>query len=52
MVKVKLTISISPELIRWIDEQVEKGYFADRSHAVQYAVIKIKELMEKGEIKF
>jgi Arc/MetJ-type ribon-helix-helix transcriptional regulator len=52
MVKVKLTISISPELIRWIDEQVEKGYFADRSHAVQYAIIKIKELMEKGEIKF
>jgi Arc/MetJ-type ribon-helix-helix transcriptional regulator len=52
MVKVKLTISISPELIRWIDEQVEKGYFADRSHAVQYAIMKIKELMEKGEIKF
>jgi Arc/MetJ-type ribon-helix-helix transcriptional regulator len=52
MVKVKLTISISPELVRWIDEQVEKGYFADRSHAVQYAIIKIKELMEKGEIKF
>ena len=52
MVKVKLTVSIIPELIRWIDEQVEKGYFADRSHAVQYAIIKIKELMEKGEIKF
>jgi len=52
MVKVKLTVSVLPELIRWIDEQVEKGYFADRSHAVQYAIIKIKELMEKGEIKF
>jgi Arc/MetJ-type ribon-helix-helix transcriptional regulator len=52
MVKVKLTVSIIPELVRWIDEQVEKGYFADRSHAVQYAIIKIKELMEKGEIKF
>jgi len=42
MVKVKLTVSILPELIRWIDEQVEKGYFADRSQAVQYAIIKIK----------
>jgi len=52
MVKVKLTVSILPELVRWIDEQVAKGYFADRSHAVQYAVIKVKELMEKGEIKF
>jgi len=52
MVKVKLTVSIIPELIHWIDEQVEKGYFADRSHAVQYSILKVKELMEKGEIKF
>ena len=52
MVKVKLTVSILPELIRWIDEQVEKGYFADRSHAVQYSVLKVKELIEEGEIKF
>jgi Arc/MetJ-type ribon-helix-helix transcriptional regulator len=52
MVKVKLTVSISPELVRWIDEQVEKGYFADRSHGVQYAMLKVKELVEKGEIKF
>jgi Arc/MetJ-type ribon-helix-helix transcriptional regulator len=52
MVKVKLTVSILPELVRWIDEQVEKGGFADRSHAVQYSLIKVKELMDKGEIKF
>jgi Arc/MetJ-type ribon-helix-helix transcriptional regulator len=52
MVKVKLTVSILPELIRWIDEQVEKGHFADRSHAVQYSLLKVKELLEKGEIKF
>jgi Arc/MetJ-type ribon-helix-helix transcriptional regulator len=52
MVKVKLTVSILPELIRWIDEQVEKGHFADRSHAVQYSVLKVKELIEEGEIKF
>lgn len=52
MVKVRLTVSILPELVHWIDEQVQKGYFADRSHAVQYSIIKVKELMEKGEIKF
>ena len=52
MVKVKLTVSILPELVRWIDEQVSKGCFADRSHAVQYAVLKVKDLVEKGEIKF
>jgi len=52
MVKVKLTVSILPELVHWIDEQVDKGSFADRSHAVQYAVLKVKDLVEKGEIKF
>jgi Arc/MetJ-type ribon-helix-helix transcriptional regulator len=52
MVKVKLTVSILPELVRWVDEQVEKGYFADRSHAVQYSILKVKDLMEKEEIKF
>jgi Arc/MetJ-type ribon-helix-helix transcriptional regulator len=52
MVKVKLTVSILPELIRWVDEEVEKGHFADRSHAVQYSLIKVKELVKKGEIRF
>jgi Arc/MetJ-type ribon-helix-helix transcriptional regulator len=52
MVKVKLTVSIQPELVRWIDEQVKKGHFADRSHAVQYSLLKVKQLIEKGEIKF
>jgi len=52
MVKVKLTVSILPDLIDWIDEQVEKGHFADRSHAVQFSVLKVKELVQKGEIKF
>ena len=52
MVKVKLTVSILPELVRWIDEQIKKGHFADRSHAVQYSVMKVKELIEKGNIKF
>jgi Arc/MetJ-type ribon-helix-helix transcriptional regulator len=52
MVKVKLTISVMPELVHWIDEQVEKGYFADRSHAVQFSLLKVKELIEKGDIRF
>jgi Arc/MetJ-type ribon-helix-helix transcriptional regulator len=52
MVKVKLTISITPELVHWIDNEVQKGYFADRSHAVQFSLMKVKELVDKGEIKF
>jgi Arc/MetJ-type ribon-helix-helix transcriptional regulator len=52
MVKIKLTVTISPELVHWIDDQVGKGHFADRSHAIQYSVIKVKELIEKGQINF
>jgi Arc/MetJ-type ribon-helix-helix transcriptional regulator len=52
MVKVKLTVSITPDLVHWIDEQVEQGHFADRSHAVQYSVLKVKDLVNKREIKF
>ena len=52
MVKIKLTVTILPELKKWVDEEVEKGHFADRSHAVQYALMKVRELMKKREIKF
>jgi Arc/MetJ-type ribon-helix-helix transcriptional regulator len=34
-----------------VDEEVEKGHFADRSHVVQYSLRKVKELIEKEEIK-
>jgi Arc/MetJ-type ribon-helix-helix transcriptional regulator len=52
MVKVKLTVSITPELVHWIDQQVEQGHFADRSHAIQFSVLKVKDLIDKKEIKF
>jgi Arc/MetJ-type ribon-helix-helix transcriptional regulator len=50
--KVKLTVTVTPEIFKWVDEEVEKGHFADRSHAVQYALFKVQELIKKGEIKF
>jgi len=52
MPKVKLTVTVQADLKSWVDEEVEKGHFADRSHAVQYSLMKVKELVKKGEIKF
>ena len=52
MVKVRMTVSILPEVVNWIDDEVKKGHFADRSHAVQYSILKVRELVQKGEIKF
>jgi len=52
MVKYRLSVTVSPSLLKWVDEEVEKKHFADRSHAVEYSLIKTKELIKKGEIKF
>jgi Arc/MetJ-type ribon-helix-helix transcriptional regulator len=52
MVKVRLTVSVQPELVKWIDEEIVKGHFADRSHAIQFSIRKTKELIDKKEIKF
>ncbi len=52
LVKLRLTVTISPEVFHWIEDEVKKGHFADRSHAVQFSVLKVKDLIEKGEIKF
>lgn len=52
MAKVKLTVTVTPDIFKWVEGEVEKGHFADRSHAVQYSLMKIRELMKKGEIKF
>ena len=52
MVKHRLSVTVSPSILKWIDEQVEKKHFADRSHAVEYSLQKTKELINKGEIKF
>ena len=52
MAKLKLTVTITPETIKRVDDQIRKGRFADRRHAVQYSLLQIKELLERGEIKF
>jgi Arc/MetJ-type ribon-helix-helix transcriptional regulator len=39
----KVMLRIPKELLDWIDAKVEKGIFATRSHAIRYALIKLKE---------
>jgi Arc/MetJ-type ribon-helix-helix transcriptional regulator len=42
--KVKVTASMHGDLVNWIDEQVTSRRFASRTHALEYAVHKLKEL--------
>jgi Arc/MetJ-type ribon-helix-helix transcriptional regulator len=38
MPKKRVTISISPEVLKWLDDQVGKRIYKDRSHAFEKLV--------------
>ena len=40
---MKVTATIDSELINWVDKKVEKRRFRNRSHAIEYAIAKLKE---------
>ena len=41
---MKVTATIDQELITWIDSEVDKRRFRNRSHAIEYAIAKLKEM--------
>jgi len=45
MRKEKITISVDPGLLKWVDSQVQTKRFASRSHAIGLA---LSELRKKG----
>jgi len=46
MAKKKTSIALDEELLKWIDKQVESKRFANRTHAIEYALQKLKEKEE------
>ncbi len=44
--KEKISVSVEPQLLEWVDEQVNSKRFASRSHAIEYALARLKR--EKG----
>jgi Arc/MetJ-type ribon-helix-helix transcriptional regulator len=47
--KVKTSVALDPGLLQWIDEMVMLKRFANTSHAVEYALQRLKE-NEKEEL--
>jgi len=45
----KLSLTIPPELIAWLDEMVEKRTFSSRSHGVELCIMKFEEEVERGK---
>jgi Arc/MetJ-type ribon-helix-helix transcriptional regulator len=38
MAKIKTSIALDEDLLKWVDTQIEKRRFANRTHAVEYAL--------------
>ena len=39
--KEKVSIAVSDDLLKWIDSQIKKRKFANRSHAFEYGIQKM-----------
>jgi len=45
--KARISIAIDKDFLVWIDNMIEKGVFANRSHAIHRALVKLKEEVTK-----
>ena len=48
MAKLRRSITIDKELVEWIKSEIEKKRFKDVSHAIKFAVYRLKIIDEKG----
>jgi len=49
MSKLKTSIALDNKLLVWVDEMIEIKRFANRTHAIEYALQRLKE-REKEEL--
>jgi len=50
--KERITVTIDKKLLKWVDDNIERRLFANRSHAFEYLVARAQEeenQEEKGE---
>ncbi|MEM3393900.1 MAG: ribbon-helix-helix domain-containing protein [Candidatus Methanomethylicia archaeon] len=41
--KIKTSIALDRDLLEWIDKMISTKRFANRTHAIEYALQKLKE---------
>ncbi len=47
MVRARVFATIREDLLSWVDDQVKSGRFRNRSHALEYGLIKLRESDQK-----
>jgi Arc/MetJ-type ribon-helix-helix transcriptional regulator len=48
--RAKMSVTIDINLIHWVEEQIKKQRFRNKSHAVEYALIKLKEIIKEESV--
>ena len=43
MPKIRRSVTISEDLMTWINEQIERKRFKDVSHAIEYGLFRLRE---------
>jgi len=46
MPKKRVCVTVREDLVKWIEDNVEKGIYGSKSHAVERALILLKEKKE------
>jgi Arc/MetJ-type ribon-helix-helix transcriptional regulator len=41
--KIKTSITLDEDLLSWVDKLIESKRFANRTHAIEYALQRLKE---------
>lgn len=41
--KIKTSIALDEDLLKWIDTQIKTRRFANRTHAIEYALERLRE---------
>ena len=47
MTKKRIAITVSEDLLKWVDRKVKDTTFANRSHAVEHALAQLRETEQK-----
>jgi Arc/MetJ-type ribon-helix-helix transcriptional regulator len=45
--KQRIAVTVSDDLLKWVDRKVADTTFANRSHAIEHALTKLKDQEEK-----
>jgi Arc/MetJ-type ribon-helix-helix transcriptional regulator len=47
MTKKRIAVTVSEDLLKWVDRKVKDTTFANRSHAIEHALTQLRQSEEK-----